>query len=86
MTTLLEAGVSEEEVGLDRFRAAASEMREAVPWCSATASGSGSSNARPAPDHSHSIVAGGFEVTSSTTRLISGTSLTMRDEIVSIRS
>jgi SAM-dependent methyltransferase len=32
MTTLLEAGVSEEEVGLDRLRTAAAEMREAVPW------------------------------------------------------
>jgi SAM-dependent methyltransferase len=32
LTTLLQAGVSEEEVGLDRLRAAASEMREAVPW------------------------------------------------------
>jgi SAM-dependent methyltransferase len=32
MTTLLEAGASEEDVGLDRLRAAASEMREAVPW------------------------------------------------------
>jgi SAM-dependent methyltransferase len=32
MTTLLEAGVSEEEVGLDRLRAAAAEMREPVPW------------------------------------------------------
>jgi hypothetical protein len=32
MTTLLEGGVSEEEVGLDRLRAAAAEMREPVPW------------------------------------------------------
>ena len=32
MTTLLEAGVSDEEVGLDRLRAAAAEMREPVPW------------------------------------------------------
>jgi SAM-dependent methyltransferase len=32
MTTLLEAGVSEEEVGLDRLRAAAAEMHEPVPW------------------------------------------------------
>ena len=32
LTTLLQAGVSEEEVGLDHLRAAASEMREAVPW------------------------------------------------------
>jgi SAM-dependent methyltransferase len=31
-TTLLEAGVTEEEVGLDRLRAAAGEMREPVPW------------------------------------------------------
>ena len=32
MTTLLEAGVTEEEVGLDRLRAAAAKMREPVPW------------------------------------------------------
>src|SRR5262249_18473586 len=36
--------------------------------------------------HSHSIVAGGFDVTSSTTRFTAGISLTIRDEIVSIRS
>ncbi len=36
--------------------------------------------------YSHSIVAGGFDVTSSTTRLTAGISLTIRDEIVSIRS
>ena len=38
------------------------------------------------PGHSHSIVDGGFEVMSSTTRLTAGTSLTMRDEIVSSTS
>jgi len=32
MRTLLEAGVSEEEVGLDRLRAVAADMQEAVPW------------------------------------------------------
>jgi SAM-dependent methyltransferase len=32
LTTLLETGVSEEEVGLDRLRAAAAELREPVPW------------------------------------------------------
>src|SRR6266545_1668204 len=32
MRTLLEAGVSEEEVGLDRLRAAAAAIPEAVPW------------------------------------------------------
>ena len=32
MTTLLEAGASEEEVGLDRLRAAAETMSEPVPW------------------------------------------------------
>lgn len=32
MRTLLEAGVSEEDVGLDRLRAAADAMREPVPW------------------------------------------------------
>ena len=32
MRTLLEAGVSEEEVGLDRLRAVAANMQEAVPW------------------------------------------------------
>lgn len=32
MTTLLEAGASEDDVGLDRLRTAASEMREAAPW------------------------------------------------------
>jgi SAM-dependent methyltransferase len=32
MTTLLEAGVTEEEVGLDRLRVAAAKMREPVPW------------------------------------------------------
>lgn len=32
MTTLLEAGVSEEDVGLDRLRTAAEKMSEAVPW------------------------------------------------------
>src|SRR5207237_9237315 len=36
--------------------------------------------------YSHSMVAGGFEVTSSTTRLTAGISLTMRLEIVSSRS
>ena len=36
--------------------------------------------------HSHSIEAGGFVVTSSTTRLAWGTSLTMRAETVAIRS
>jgi hypothetical protein len=36
--------------------------------------------------HSHSIVAGGFEVMSSTTRFTAGTSFTIRDEIVSSRS
>ena len=38
------------------------------------------------PAHSHSIVAGGFEVTSRTTRFTAGTSLTIRDEISSSRS
>jgi SAM-dependent methyltransferase len=32
MMTLLEAGVSEEDVGLDRLRAAADAMQEPVPW------------------------------------------------------
>jgi SAM-dependent methyltransferase len=32
MVTLLEAGVTEEEVGLDRLRAAAALMTEPVPW------------------------------------------------------
>src|SRR5439155_20038774 len=36
--------------------------------------------------YSHSIVAGGFDVTSSTTRLTPGISFTMRAEIVSTRS
>ena len=36
--------------------------------------------------YSHSIVAGGFEVTSSTTRFTAGISLMMRDETSSIRS
>src|SRR5439155_17258019 len=36
--------------------------------------------------YSHSMVAGGFDVTSSTTRFTPGISLTMRPEIVSIRS
>src|SRR5207244_5881322 len=51
----------------------------------------------PAPDdetlgldsvrrHSHSIVAGGFEVTSRTTRFTAEISLTIREAIVSIRS
>jgi len=36
--------------------------------------------------YSHSIVAGGFDVTSSTTRFTPGISFTMRAEIVSTRS
>ena len=36
--------------------------------------------------HSHSIVAGGFDVTSSTTRFTAGISLMIRDETSSIRS
>ena len=36
--------------------------------------------------YSHSIVDGGFEVMSSTTRFTAGTSLTIRDEIVSSKS
>src|SRR5262249_18180905 len=36
--------------------------------------------------HSHSIVAGGFEVTSRTTRLTAGISFTIRDETSSTRS
>lgn len=32
MTTLLEAGVGDDEVGLDRLRAAAAELRDAAPW------------------------------------------------------
>lgn len=32
MTTLLDAGVTEEEVGLDRLRIAAATIRESVPW------------------------------------------------------
>jgi SAM-dependent methyltransferase len=32
MRTLLDAGVTEEEVGLDRLREAAASMREPVPW------------------------------------------------------
>jgi SAM-dependent methyltransferase len=32
MTTLLEAGATEEEVGIDRLRVAAETMREPVPW------------------------------------------------------
>jgi hypothetical protein len=38
------------------------------------------------PCYSHSIVAGGFDVTSSTTRFTPGISFTMRLEIVSSRS
>src|SRR6266536_441062 len=41
---------------------------------------------RPLATYSHSIVAGGFDVTSRTTRLTPGISLTRRLEIVSIRS
>src|SRR5213078_2702319 len=43
---------------------------------------------RPLPGgcYSHSIVEGGFDVMSSTTRFTAGTSLTIRDEIVSSRS
>ena len=37
-------------------------------------------------DYSHSIVAGGFEERSSATRLTPGSSLMMREEIVSSRS
>src|SRR5262245_56872455 len=37
----------------------------------------------PLCSYTHSIVAGGFEVTSRTTRLTPGISLTIRDEIVS---
>ena len=37
-------------------------------------------------DHSHSIVDGGFDVMSRTTRFTAGTSFTIRDEIVSSRS
>jgi len=36
--------------------------------------------------YSHSIVAGGFDVTSSTTRFTAGISLMIRDETSSIRS
>ena len=36
--------------------------------------------------YSHSMVDGGFDVMSSTTRFTAGTSLTIRDEIVSSRS
>lgn len=36
--------------------------------------------------YSHSMVAGGFDVTSSTTRLISGTELVMRLEIFANKS
>ena len=32
MKTLLEAGASEKDVGLDRLREAANKMREPVPW------------------------------------------------------
>lgn len=32
MRTLLDAGVTEEEVGLDRLRAVASAIEEPVPW------------------------------------------------------
>src|SRR4029078_1197173 len=39
----------------------------------------------PSLVYSHSIVAGGFEVTSSTTRFTPGISLTIRPEIISIR-
>src|SRR5580765_6875322 len=38
------------------------------------------------PCYSHSIVAGGFDVTSSTTRFTAGISLMIRDETSSIRS
>ena len=41
---------------------------------------------RPGGGHSHSIVAGGFEVTSRTTRLTAGISLTIREATVSTRS
>ena len=39
-----------------------------------------------APPYSHSMLAGGLEVTSSTTRLARGTSLTMRSETRATRS
>ena len=45
-----------------------------------------SSTPATSQNHSHSIVAGGFDVTSRTTRFTAGISLTMREEIVSIRS
>jgi hypothetical protein len=32
MRTLLDAGTTEEEVGLDRLRAVASTIREPIPW------------------------------------------------------
>ena len=32
MSTLLEAGATEEDVGLDRLRATAARMPEPVPW------------------------------------------------------
>ncbi len=41
---------------------------------------------RGSPDYSHSMVPGGFEVMSSTTRLTSRSSLIMREAIVSSRS
>src|SRR5262249_43942650 len=41
---------------------------------------------KPDPSHSHSIVAGGFDVTSRTTRLTSGISLTMREATSSTSS
>jgi hypothetical protein len=44
MTTLLEAGVTEEEVGLDHLRVAEAKMREPYPGESATALGSGKGN------------------------------------------
>ena len=40
----------------------------------------------PLAGYSHSIVDGGFDVMSSTTLFTAGTSLTIRDEIVSSRS
>ena len=39
------------------------------------------SHTAQAPPYSHSMVAGGFELMSYTTRLTPGTSLTIRDEI-----
>jgi hypothetical protein len=82
VTTLLEAGVGGVEVGLDRLRADAAELREPASVVDRLPRLDRAEVTR----YSHSIVAGGFDVTSSTTRFTAGISLTIREEIVSISS